>query len=245
MVVICTRCGDAVDAELRCPTCGTPYPQKPATDRAPQLDEALLDQVGVALAAQASLARRTARARVATAAELYRDAVMLRSRLTRQADLLRKRSAALAELRSQTEAVLDQVQAALAETPTPGRADGLRSLTARLPRDPTCAVVARRLIEGFAREGLSAQTGGDATLIASELATNAFLHGEGMIVLLVRRRQHCLRIEVRDDGHPDRIEMIPEPRRTTSGRGLWMVDQLATRWGVRSGTGHVWAELAL
>jgi anti-sigma regulatory factor (Ser/Thr protein kinase) len=38
-------------------------------------------------------------------------------------------------------------------------------------------------------------------LIASELAGNAFLHGDGAIVLTVHRAEEQLRIEMLDEGH--------------------------------------------
>ena len=82
-------------------------------------------------------------------------------------------------------------------------------------------------------------------LIVSELATNAFLRGEGAIVLSVRRLDDRLRIEVLDEGRPDRIDVVPEAHRGDGGRGLWIVEQLATSWGTVAGTGHVWAELAI
>jgi anti-sigma regulatory factor (Ser/Thr protein kinase) len=75
--------------------------------------------------------------------------------------------------------------------------------------------------------------------------TNAFLHGDGAIVLNVDRDGDRLRIAVLDEGHPDHIGVIPENERNLGGRGLWIIEQLASDWGVVAGAGHVWAELPL
>jgi anti-sigma regulatory factor (Ser/Thr protein kinase) len=55
------------------------------------------------------------------------------------------------------------------------------AVRARIPRDRSCSTVARRLLEGYVREGLNDPAGEDVLLIASELVTNAFVHGEGTI----------------------------------------------------------------
>ena len=118
-------------------------------------------------------------------------------------------------------------------------------MRARLPRDPSCAAVARRLIEEYAREQLDDGKADDALLIVSELAANAFLYGEGSIVMSASRIGDRVRIEMRDEGHPAWIGVVPEDKQERSGRGLSLVDQLASDWGTTDGEGHVWAELAL
>ena len=115
-MVLCVSCSDAVPAGVPCATSGAAG-QGAVT--APDVDEALLDQVGVALAAHAALARRTATRRVETASRLYEEAVVLRSRLRRQAALLRAR---LDERRGLLPAVveaLDHVEEALAQARGP------------------------------------------------------------------------------------------------------------------------------
>jgi anti-sigma regulatory factor (Ser/Thr protein kinase) len=71
------------------------------------------------------------------------------------------------------------------------------------------------------------------------------MHGDGAIGLVVSRRGDRLRIEVSDDGHPPAIRIVPLGEQRVGGRGLFIVDQMATAWGVPAGTAHVWAELAL
>ncbi|MFG2139680.1 ATP-binding protein [Streptomyces sp. NPDC048650] len=82
-----------------------------------------------------------------------------------------------------------------------------------------------------------------ATLLTSELVTNALLHAEGGAVVTATVGDR-LRVEVRDF-----VSGRPEPRAPTtdgtSGRGLMLVRSLADAWGIRShGVGKsVWFEL--
>src|SRR5579884_2942392 len=81
------------ESEERRPTCGELDVCRGGSGSGASLDEALLDRVNVALAAQAELARRTATQRVQTAKRLFDEAVVLTGRLRRQAALLRARIA--------------------------------------------------------------------------------------------------------------------------------------------------------
>jgi PAS domain S-box-containing protein len=86
----------------------------------------------------------------------------------------------------------------------------------------------------------------DATLIVSELLTNAIIHGRPPIRLRLRRTRHELAIEV-DDGD----SAMPRKLRTTPddehGRGLAIVADLASRWAARAnGFGKtVWSTLPI
>lgn len=88
---------------------------------------------------------------------------------------------------------------------------------------------------------------GDAALVTSELFTNAVLHGSGRVDVYVTLDPEALRIAVVDDGRrtPERW-----PRRgatpTLGGRGLRIVDALASTWGNNfdpAGRTRVWAEM--
>ena len=73
-----------------------------------------------------------------------------------------------------------------------------------------------------------------AALLVSEVATNAVLHAYGPeIHVEVSATPHHLRVEVLD-GSPD----LPLPRRAgdgaENGRGLALVEALASGWGVTS-----------
>lgn len=91
----------------------------------------------------------------------------------------------------------------------------------------------------------------DAVLLVSELTTNAVLHtGSGHVLcgLTLTGDARRLRIELHDDG---RTPVGPPERHSgpgeESGRGLFLVQQLADRWGSARSTRVegkvVWAEL--
>ena len=87
----------------------------------------------------------------------------------------------------------------------------------------------------------------DAQVVVSELASNAVVHSRSQIRVTLRSDgKFWVRIELRDDNPrlPVPVAFSPD---ATSGRGLSMVDALATSWGVgRQGGGKtVWAELAV
>ena len=69
--------------------------------------------------------------------------------------------------------------------------------------------------------------------------------GSGSIIMTASRVDDRLRIDIRDEGHPDRIALVPEAKQGLGGRGLWLVEQLASDWGTTQEQVHVWAELAL
>jgi anti-sigma regulatory factor (Ser/Thr protein kinase) len=85
-------------------------------------------------------------------------------------------------------------------------------------------------------------------LLTSELMTNAFLHGSGPIRLDMcfdDEESAILRVEVGDGAAelPVVRESGPQAER---GRGMMLVETLATRWGTRSRAGAgkvVWFEL--
>lgn len=86
-----------------------------------------------------------------------------------------------------------------------------------------------------------------ATLLVTELVTNAVRHAQPPIALRITRPQHgLLHVAVADHGlHPPKPDLHPDTT-TPGGRGLFLVDSLATRWGHRfDGQGKtVWFELA-
>ncbi|MCD9880554.1 ATP-binding protein [Streptomyces guryensis] len=92
---------------------------------------------------------------------------------------------------------------------------------------------------------------GDVALVASELMTNALLHGslrDRLIRLRITTTTATLRVEVSDP----RGERLPCRREAADedqfGRGLLLVGALADGWGVapRAGVGKtVWAEWGL
>ncbi|MGH2871112.1 MAG: ATP-binding protein [Solirubrobacteraceae bacterium] len=98
------------------------------------------------------------------------------------------------------------------------------------------ASLARAAITGLCeRLQLAPSTIATATLLVSELVTNAVVHPEpgpaGEVRLRARLGHSGIRIEVSDDGSG----FTPKPRdpqRLDGGYGLHLLEQQATRWGV-------------
>jgi anti-sigma regulatory factor (Ser/Thr protein kinase) len=90
--------------------------------------------------------------------------------------------------------------------------------------------IARAAVHAFLEEN-GASDGDAAQLVASELVTNAVVHAGTLIDLTLRLVPPLLHIAVRDTGTGKvRIrEMVDES--AESGRGLLLVDALATAWG--------------
>ena len=80
-------------------------------------------------------------------------------------------------------------------------------------------------------------------LTASELVTNAWQHGQGMIELRLAQLHDRVRLEVVDGGSAKQ-PAIREYADESGGWGLRIVEQVALGWGVDGAT-HVWADLAL
>jgi two-component sensor histidine kinase len=81
-----------------------------------------------------------------------------------------------------------------------------------------------------------------AALLVSELVTNSVEHAAGAVTLRAMWAGEVFRVDVSDHGGGVRVARDPD----VSGRGLAIVDALATDWGVTQfdGTGRVtWFEL--
>jgi len=101
----------------------------------------------------------------------------------------------------------------------------------------------------FVRQALddwgSSHLADEASLVVTELATNAVLHARSPYEVRLRHANGVIRIEVadRDPGTPE-----PQPFSATaeSGRGIVLVSAISASWGIDShpGEGKVtWAEL--
>ncbi|WP_236075530.1 ATP-binding protein [Streptomyces coffeae] len=107
-----------------------------------------------------------------------------------------------------------------------------------------------RAARGFVVETLArwdrAERADDIRLCASELVTNALVHGAsdgGHVLVHVELHDTTLRLEVHDAGDGTPAERSPEDT-ADDGRGLLLVSALADQWGVeaRQGSGKcVWA----
>ena len=106
---------------------------------------------------------------------------------------------------------------------------------------------AREAVLTFAMGSVSAETAETAELLASELVTNAVMHGCGPITVLMEYDGDGLGVTV-CDGEPA-LPAVPEPDPLSlGGRGLHLVAALSDDWGVEpasSGPGkNVWFRLA-
>ncbi|MFF7332683.1 ATP-binding protein [Streptomyces sp. NPDC008150] len=98
---------------------------------------------------------------------------------------------------------------------------------------PESAATARRLAQVVILRhwALSPKLTEDAVLLVSELVGNAVRHtGARVFGLRLRRRRGWIRVEVRD---PSRALpcLMPVQETDLGGRGLFLVDKLADRWG--------------
>jgi anti-sigma regulatory factor (Ser/Thr protein kinase) len=97
---------------------------------------------------------------------------------------------------------------------------------------PESASTARRLALSVIRRWGLDPVGETVELLVSELVGNAVRHtGARTFGLRMQRRRGWIRVEVRD---PSRALpcLLPVHEMDTSGRGLFLVDQLSDRWGV-------------
>ena len=97
------------------------------------------------------------------------------------------------------------------------------------------------------RGDLSARVYENARLLASEVATNAVLHGArgASIRFHAELDDDCLRIQIRNLSGVDRPVVATGDREHGGGLGLRLVDAIAQRWGSSESDAHtlVWFEL--
>ncbi|MFI5894970.1 ATP-binding protein [Actinoplanes sp. NPDC051513] len=88
---------------------------------------------------------------------------------------------------------------------------------------------------------------GPASLVADELVTNGVEHAGTLMTLRISHRAHQLHLAV-GDGSPEPPRLRPPPAPTAPrGRGLMLVDAIASHWGwLPSIEGKVvWATLSV
>jgi anti-sigma regulatory factor (Ser/Thr protein kinase) len=118
-------------------------------------------------------------------------------------------------------------------SPPPGTAGAAAfTVTTPLPADASAAALARQFVEDN-RDHIRADLIEDAQLLVSELVTNAVRHGRPDITLCVSVDPPAIGIAVRDHGESlPASPQGPPPPTQPSGRGLLIVDALASTWGV-------------
>jgi anti-sigma regulatory factor (Ser/Thr protein kinase) len=112
-----------------------------------------------------------------------------------------------------------------------------------LPRSHEAPWLARRVLAQWFGAGLPSDELHRAKLLASELVTNAVMHGRGKIVLRADLNDDRALIEVIDEGTGFEHEIRRREFDDVHGRGLSIVESESSRWGIHEGTTHVWFEL--
>src|SRR4051794_39043558 len=110
----------------------------------------------------------------------------------------------------------------------------------QLSGDLSCVPEVRRIVGGHVEALLD-----DVELVATELVTNAVLHGAPPIVFRLRRDGAVVRVEVEDGGAGMAIRAAGGPDAMT-GRGLGLIEALAGEWRadrLPSGSKVVWADV--
>ena len=104
-----------------------------------------------------------------------------------------------------------------ADVQVPHRADSV----------PAARAFLARLLDGW---GVSDEVIDDASLLTSELMSNAVRHGSGVVDLEIEVNDGVLRVGVHDDGR--NTPVVRDSGATSpGGRGMWIVQSLARDWG--------------
>ena len=121
----------------------------------------------------------------------------------------------------------------------PARSASSTSASTDLPPEPASARRARRFVVA-ALDAFGAQAPvATAELLVSELVTNAVVHGRSDVRVTVEADDGTIRISVYDDSPEVPTLRVPHPF-DESGRGMYLVEHLAQRWGVEpAGHGQV------
>ncbi len=122
----------------------------------------------------------------------------------------------------------------------------LLETSANFAAAPESAAAARELVgESLRQRGCAPETIDTAALLTSEVATNAVVHARTGFRLRIRVTEAVIRVEVDDEGMGAAVLTYAD-HDEVRGRGLYIVDALADRWGDerRPGGRHrVWFEL--
>ena len=116
-----------------------------------------------------------------------------------------------------------------------------------LPVTPGAARLARATAQVACRSWKISSACEVAVLAVSELVGNAVRHGSGgRLTLRLSMTPRRLRLEVRDSSESTPTLRKP-PVDAEGGRGLWLISELSTRWGVEPAPPGkcIWVEVAL
>jgi anti-sigma regulatory factor (Ser/Thr protein kinase) len=113
-----------------------------------------------------------------------------------------------------------------------------------ITQDPAAVAAARAFVRDCARDWGMTDPEDVASLVVSELVTNALHHACGPVTLFVARRLDRMVLSV-EDGSADLAEVEVSGLLAESGRGLALVQSLTRAWGEQPVPGgkRVWAEV--
>lgn len=120
-------------------------------------------------------------------------------------------------------------------------AEALERSSASLRHHPSSPGVARRFVADVLRKWRCEDLLQTVELAVSELVTNALIHARTPVDVTVSLRERDVRVDVVDRGS-GKPQIRASEEAADSGRGLLIVQSLATSWGVREGPGwkSVW-----
>jgi anti-sigma regulatory factor (Ser/Thr protein kinase) len=117
--------------------------------------------------------------------------------------------------------------------------------TTTFPRELSAAPAARRFVRQAAGGHPAAE---EALLVAGELIANSLVHAADAtrVTVTIAVSAAVIRIDVHDDGTGGVPHLREGGAEAEGGRGLWLVNQLAQRWGFLREPAHscCWAEVA-
>ena len=122
----------------------------------------------------------------------------------------------------------------------------MRVLSVDLPPEPSSATRARALAREQLEASCSSDTLDTVALLVTELVTNAILHARTPLLLTLESRPGRVRICVEDESNEQPALRHYESDAVT-GRGLALVEQLASSWGVDTTPSGkaVWCEVSV
>ena len=126
----------------------------------------------------------------------------------------------------------------------------MTDFSARFVSGVETPTLARHQLDRWLPASLGEGDRGALRLLVSELVTNCVRHakvtGDAPVELAVRVAGGTIRVEVHDGGTGFTAPRTPRPRGADGGYGLYLVERMATRWGVDTRVGtRVWFELDL
>lgn len=125
--------------------------------------------------------------------------------------------------------------------PGPGPETGfIERIELAVACDVNAPAEARAEVRAATAERLAEATCATAVLLASEVVTNAVqhcgAHAEERIRILITVWEDRVRFEARDAGAGFDPRSVPAPGDVPGGRGLFVIDHLASRWGAHPAT---------